>query len=65
MAVNNGTPIFESAAINEYLDEVSAAPPLKPADARGRAQMRPWAKAPDKGVHIACASVSSAAAFAK
>ena len=63
--VHDGIPIIESTVINEYLDEAFAAPPLKPADARGRARMRLWTKVPDEGIHVACASVSFSAAFAK
>lgn len=63
--VHDGTPIIESTVINEYLDEVFEAPPLKPADALGKARMRLWTKVPDEGIHIACASVSFAAAFAQ
>ena len=63
--VHDGIPIIESTVINEYLDEVFAAPPLKPADPPGRARMRLWTKVPDEGIHVACASVSFAAAFAR
>ena len=63
--VHDGIPIIESTVINEYLDEVFEAPPLKPADALGRARMRQWTKVPDEGIHIACATVSFASAFAK
>ena len=63
--VHDGVPIVESTVINEYLDDAFAAPPLKPADARDRARMRLWTKVPDEGIHVACASVSFSAAFAR
>lgn len=63
--VHDGVPIVESTVINEYLDEAFAAPPLKPGDALGRARMRLWTKIPDEGIHVACASVSFASAFAR
>jgi maleylacetoacetate isomerase len=36
----DGPALFQSLAIVEYLDEVHPAPPLLPADARGRARVR-------------------------
>jgi maleylacetoacetate isomerase len=36
----DGPPLFQSVAIIEYLDEVYPAPPLLPADPRGRARVR-------------------------
>jgi len=63
--VHDGIPIAESTVINEYLDDAFPAAPLKPADAHGRARMRLWTKVPDEGIHVACASVSFSAAFAR
>jgi maleylacetoacetate isomerase/maleylpyruvate isomerase len=37
---DDGTVLFQSLAIIEYLDEKYPAPPLLPADARGRARVR-------------------------
>ena len=37
---NDGTVLFESLAIIEYLDETHPNPPLLPRDARGRARVR-------------------------
>ncbi len=39
---NDGVTIYESAIINEYLDETFPDPPLMPADPIGRAQARIW-----------------------
>ena len=35
-----GTPLFESMAIIEYLDEIHPQPPLLPKDPKGRARVR-------------------------
>jgi glutathione S-transferase len=40
--MHDGRPVFESGTICEYLDEVFPDPPLRPADAYGRAEMRNW-----------------------
>jgi len=40
--VHAGNEIYESAIINEYLDEVSPEPPLMPEDPGLRAQVRMW-----------------------
>jgi maleylacetoacetate isomerase/maleylpyruvate isomerase len=37
---DGGTPLFESMAIIEYLDETMPSPPLLPKDPRGRARVR-------------------------
>jgi glutathione S-transferase len=63
--VDDGRVIVESGVICEYLDEVFPDPPLKPADAAARAAMRVWAKLPDDGVHMACATLSFAIAFGR
>ena len=42
--IHDGHVLYESTVINEYLDEVFPEPPLKPADALGRARMRVWTK---------------------
>ena len=39
---HNGTVVFESAVINEYLEEVFPDPPLLPRDPAARAQARIW-----------------------
>jgi glutathione S-transferase len=40
--VHDGKAIFESNAINEYIDAIFPKPPLVPKDAYGQAQMRMW-----------------------
>ena len=52
--------IVESSVICEYLDEVFAAPALKPAAAAQRAAMRLWTKAVDEYLHPACAELTFA-----
>ena len=52
--VHDGKAVVESTVINEYLDDAFPDPPLKPADAAGRARMRLWTKKPDEGGHAAC-----------
>lgn len=49
--VHDGEVIRESTVIIEYLDEAFPAPPLKPADALGRARMRGWMVQVDESVH--------------
>jgi glutathione S-transferase len=39
---HDGRLVYESAIINQYLDEVFPQPPLMPADAYARAQVRIW-----------------------
>ena len=46
--VHDGRVICESTCINEYLDEALEGPPLRPADAFGRARMRFWTKFVDE-----------------
>jgi len=36
---HDGLELYETVAINQYVDEVFEGPPLQPADARGRARM--------------------------
>ncbi|MGE5303580.1 MAG: glutathione S-transferase family protein [Alphaproteobacteria bacterium] len=61
--VDNGTVIIESTVICEYLDDAYPEPPLRLADAAGRARMRLWTKQLDEGVHAATSVVSTAIAF--
>ena len=42
--IHDGRPLHESGTICEYLDEVFPDPPLRPADAYGRALMRNWVR---------------------
>ena len=62
--VHDGHPVIESTVILEYLEEAFPEKPLRPADPLARAHMRVWAKIPDDGLHMACGTLSYAAAFA-
>jgi glutathione S-transferase len=48
--VHDGRPLYESGTICEYLDEVFPEPPLRPADAWGRATMRNWIRHADERI---------------
>ena len=61
--VDDGTVIYESTVIMEYLDDTYPDPPLRPAEPRARARMRLWTKQLDEGVHAATGSISSYIAF--
>lgn len=56
--VDQGHSIVESTVICEYLDEAYPDPPLKPANAIDRAQMRLWTLLPDASLHGACGLIS-------
>ncbi|MGA8156527.1 MAG: glutathione S-transferase family protein [Rhodoplanes sp.] len=58
--LHDGHAIVESTVICEYIDEVFPEPPLKPSDARGRAEMRLWTKAVDEVLHPMCAEITFA-----
>jgi len=61
--VHDGKVVIESAVIDEYLDDMFPDPPLRPADAHGRARMRIWVKQLDEGLHAASATISACIAF--
>tara|TARA_R110002110_G_scaffold110951_8_gene276430 strand:- start:8434 stop:9222 length:789 start_codon:yes stop_codon:yes gene_type:complete len=61
--VHDGTVVRESNIIAEYLDDLSADPPLRPSDPMARAQMRLWMKRLDDRLHAETGVVSSAIAF--
>lgn len=61
--IHDGRVIYESAVIDEYLDEVFAEPPLHSADPYERARMRIWVKQLDEGLHAASATISACIAF--
>lgn len=42
LILDDGRSLYESGTICEYLDEMHPEPPLRPADAFGRAEMRNW-----------------------
>jgi glutathione S-transferase len=61
--VHDGRVVIESTVIGEYLDEAFPAAALRPADLVDRATMRIFASIPDQGLHAACGTISTAAAF--
>jgi len=61
--IHHGKVIYESAVIDEYLDEVFPDPPLHPVDPHQRARMRIWVKQLDEGLHAASATISACIAF--
>lgn len=63
--VDDGRVVTESTVICEYLDDAYPDPPLRPEDPYSRSLMRLWARVPDDGIHVHCASVSFASAFAR
>ena len=48
--VHDGRALYESGTICEYLDEAFPEPPLRPADAWGRATMRNWIRYADERI---------------
>lgn len=48
--IHDGRALYESGTICEYLDEVFPEPPLRPADAWGRATMRNWIRYADERI---------------
>jgi glutathione S-transferase len=48
--LHDGRALYESGTICEYLDEVFPEPPLRPADAWGRATMRNWIRYADERI---------------
>jgi glutathione S-transferase len=48
--LHDGRALYESGTICEYLDEVFPEPPLRPADAWGRAVMRNWIRYADERI---------------
>ena len=61
--VDGDLVVIESVVINEYLDDAYPDPPLKPADAAGRARMRWFTKHIDAGIFPATGIVSMSIAF--
>jgi glutathione S-transferase len=55
--------VCESVVINEYLDDAFPTPPLKPADAKGRARMRGLTKFIDAAIFPSTGTVSMSVAF--
>lgn len=61
--VHDGFVVCESVVINEYIDDAFATPPLKPADAKGRARMRGLTKFIDAAIFPSTGTVSMSIAF--
>ncbi len=60
--VHDGKTLIESTVINEYLDETFPDPPLRPADAYGRARVRLWTKREDT-IHDAINTMTASILF--
>ena len=60
--VHDGKVLIESTIINEYLDETFPDPPLRPADAYGRARVRLWTKREDT-IHDAINTMTASILF--
>jgi glutathione S-transferase len=61
--LHDGNAIIESTLICEYLDQTFPEPPLVPASAYARSQMRRWSKHIDEGVFEATREISFSAMF--
>ncbi len=61
--VHDGFVVCELTVICEYLDDAFPDPPLKPADAKGRARMRGFTKFIDAAIFPATGTVSMSIAF--
>lgn len=61
--IHDGHAIIESTLICEYLDQTFPEPPLVPASAYARSQMRRWSKHIDEGVFEATREISFSAMF--
>ena len=61
--VHDGVVMIESTVINEYIDDAFPTPPLRPADAAGKARVRLWTKQLDEGLHADTGVVSTSIAF--
>ena len=55
--IHDGAIITETSVINEYIDDAFPDPPLKPADALGRARMRRWSQIVDEHLFHAIATI--------
>lgn len=61
--VHDGKVIRESSIICDYIDDLTAAPALKPADPAERAHMREWIKDSDESGYQATASLNFVTKF--
>jgi glutathione S-transferase len=61
--IHDGRVVYESAVVDEYLDDIFPDPPLRSADPYERARMRLWVKQLDEGLHAASATISACIAF--
>jgi glutathione S-transferase len=52
LILEDGRALYESGTICEFVDETWPAPPLRPADAYGRAEMRNWIRHVDGLIEI-------------
>ena len=61
--VHDGTVLYESTVINEYLDQSYPSPSLRPEAPVACARMRLWTKQLDEGVHHAIGIITYSMAF--
>lgn len=60
LAVDDGDALYESNAVNQYLDEIYASPPLLPSDPKERAFARVWMVSADESLYPAVFAASFA-----
>ncbi|MFQ5681908.1 MAG: glutathione S-transferase family protein [Candidatus Binatia bacterium] len=60
--VHDGTVVYESTIVNEYLDDAFPEKPLRPVDALGKARVRKWTIQLDVSIHMAMRTLNTSIA---